>query len=321
MRRKRLKLAGESCYHLVNRVHDRRFLFDDKWAGLFVDLLRRVEVFTGVEVLTYCVMSNHFHVLVRVPLRREVGDEELLARYEQVAGPTTFRQFKERWDRLLKQSGEAGPETLRRKLKARMYDLSMFMKELKQRFTQWYNWEEDRIGRGTFWTDRYKSVLVEGGWRTLATMAAYIDLNAVRAGMVINPKDHPWCGYAAAMAGDHRAREGLSKILGEHASLFGKSNDVVRLYEVMLMGKAISKSGKAGLTAAQVEAKFAEEGMKAPWKLCQERVNWFSEGVVIGSESFVGSISKTHPDHVGGRPGHPNAPPGSSEGWCFWRGG
>jgi len=308
MRRKRLKLDGEACYHVVNRVHDRRFMFDAKWAGLFVDLLRRVEVFTGVEVLTYCVMSNHFHLLVRVPPQRDVSDVELLARYQQVAGPTTFRQFKERWDRMLKHSGEAGPETLRRKLKSRMYDLSMFMKELKQRFTQWYNWEEDRVGRGTFWTDRYKSVLVEGGWRTLATMAAYIDLNAVRAGMVENPKDHPWCGYAAAVVGDIRAQEGLREVLGEQASRFGKNSDVVSLYEMMLLGKTVSKSGKAGLTAEQIEEKFELEGMNAPWKLCRERVRGFSEGVVIGGKAFTGKVSAMYPHQIGRREANSHSP-------------
>jgi len=295
MRRKRLKLSSESCYHVINRVHDREFMFNAKWAGMFVDLMRRVEVFTGVEVLTYCVMSNHFHLLVRVPEARDVSDDELLARYEQVAGPTTYRQFKERWDRLIKQSGALGPEGLRRKLKARMYDLSMFMKELKQRFTQWFNWEEERVGRGTFWTDRYKSVLVEKGWRTLATMAAYIDLNPVRAGMVKNPKDYPWCGYAAAVTGDRRAKDGLGSILGEHFSRFGKSLAVVNLYEMMLLGKTLSRKGKVGMSAEYVEALFGEEGMQAPWEVCRERVKMFSGGVIVGSNDFIGKVIRSNP--------------------------
>jgi len=310
MRRKRLKFAEEACYHVINRVHDREFMFDAKCAGMFVELLRRVEVFTGVEVLTYCVMSNHFHLLIRVPRKRCVCDEELLVRYEQVAGPTTFRQFKERWDRLLKQSGPEGPADLRRKLLARMYDLSMFMKELKQRFTQWYNWEEDRIGRGTFWTDRYRSVLVEGGWRTLATMAAYIDLNAVRAGMVSDPKNHPWCGYAAAVAGDKRARNGLDKILGDRAFRFGAgtSSDVVNLYEMMMLGKVVSSKGKAGMSVEHVEKVFGEEGMKAPWEVCHVRVKGFSEGVVIGSDVFVGKVARTYPACFSGRFSEPHRP-------------
>ncbi|MGE3312392.1 MAG: transposase, partial [Limisphaerales bacterium] len=63
---------------------------------------------------------------------------------------------------------------------ARMYDVSAFMKLVKQRFTQWYN---RRVGRkGTLWEDRFRSVLVEGAGDALVTMAAYIDLNPVRAG-------------------------------------------------------------------------------------------------------------------------------------------
>ncbi|MEZ5431159.1 MAG: hypothetical protein R3F31_08270 [Verrucomicrobiales bacterium] len=51
----------------------------------------------------------------------------------------------------------------------------------------------------------------------LLTMAAYIDLNPVRAGMVDDPKDYRWCGYAEAVAGGRRARRGLGTML-EHTS-------------------------------------------------------------------------------------------------------
>jgi putative transposase len=44
-------------------------------------------------------------------------------------------------------------------------------------------------------------VLVEGAGYALTTMAAYIDLNLVRAGIVGDPKDYRWCGYGAAVAG------------------------------------------------------------------------------------------------------------------------
>ena len=54
------------------------------------------------------------------------------------------------------------------------------MKELKQRFSRWHN---RRVGRkGPVWEDRYKSVQVEDDETALRTIAAYIDLNPVRAG-------------------------------------------------------------------------------------------------------------------------------------------
>ena len=48
-------------------------------------------------------------------------------------------------------------------------------------------------------------------------MAAYIDLNPVRAGMVEDPADYRWSGYAEAMAGKARSRRGLGRIIGQMA--------------------------------------------------------------------------------------------------------
>ena len=39
----------------------------------FVKLMRIYEKFCGVKVLSFCVMSNHFHILLKVPPRPEQG--------------------------------------------------------------------------------------------------------------------------------------------------------------------------------------------------------------------------------------------------------
>jgi putative transposase len=58
-----------------------------------------------------------------------------------------------------------------------LHDLSAFVGKIKQRFIQWYNLRTKR--NGPLWEDRFKSVLVQGEPGVLATVAAYIDLNAV----------------------------------------------------------------------------------------------------------------------------------------------
>ncbi len=40
--------------------------FDDRAKEVLRKMIWQVAAFSGVEVLTYCIMSNHFHVLVRV---------------------------------------------------------------------------------------------------------------------------------------------------------------------------------------------------------------------------------------------------------------
>ena len=72
MRPPRVKAEGRSFYHCVSRVVDRRFIFQTAGHGFpeaerFVLLMRRLEAFSGVRVLTYTLMSNHFHLLCEVP--------------------------------------------------------------------------------------------------------------------------------------------------------------------------------------------------------------------------------------------------------------
>ncbi len=71
-----------------------------------------------------------------------------------------------------------------------MNDLSQFMKNLLQRFARWFNRCNSR--KRTLWEERFKSVIVEGG-HAARTMAAYIDLNPVRVGMVEDPAQYHRC--------------------------------------------------------------------------------------------------------------------------------
>ena len=189
----------------------------------------------------------------------------------------------------------------------RMHDLGEFMKGLLQRFTQWFNRVHSRSG--TLWEDRFKSVIVEDGIAA-RTMAAYIDLNPVRAGMVEDPADHRWSSYGEAVGGGakgngKKAREGLVRAyfcdqgVGFEA---GKWPEVSRLYR-RLMGLALGK--KPGCseskghsrtsttttknTAEMLESKDNETvlpdlGMA---KMLRCRVRYFTDGAVIGSKEFV----------------------------------
>ena len=94
---------------------------------------------------------------------------------------------------------------------ARLCSLEHFMKELKERFSRWFNKRHGR--RGTLWQERYRSILVEDG-EALRTMAAYIDFNPVRAGLFDDPKQYRWCGYAEALGGSKRARRAMCVITG-----------------------------------------------------------------------------------------------------------
>ena len=213
MRRPRLKAPKhheKAYYHCISRVVNREFVLKTEEKEKFVEYMRLYEGLYGLRVVTYCVMSNHFHVLVEVPKRPEdhdlPTDAQLVAHVRQYLGEVKGNELEADLKHLKENGVNQAYEKLREKWFSKMWDVSAFMKVLKQRFSQWFNGKHKR--RGTLWEDRFRSVLVEDG-RALKTMAAYIDLNPVRAGICDDPKEYRWCGYAEAVAGGKEAREAV----------------------------------------------------------------------------------------------------------------
>ena len=146
-----------------------------------------------------------------MPESVNISDEELIHRYRILYPKTT--KYQTASIALLEQMLAAGGEealVIRKRLLVRMGDVSEYMKSVKQRFSVWYNRSHQR--KGTLWNERFKSVLVEGKGNPLQTMAAYIDLNPVRAGLVSDPKEYRFCGYGEAVAGRLLATKGLRVI-------------------------------------------------------------------------------------------------------------
>jgi REP element-mobilizing transposase RayT len=197
MRIGRVKAEGAGYYHCISRVVDRGMRFGPREKEKFYEMMRKVESFSGVKILTYCVMSNHFHILVHVPEREEISDKELLRRlrllYPRIVVKNIALALEQAREEARKSGNEQLVNRMREKYLRRMYDVSEFMKTLKQRFSVWYNKRSERVG--TLWEERFKSILVEGSENALITMAAYIDLNPVRAGIVRDPKDYRYGGY------------------------------------------------------------------------------------------------------------------------------
>ena len=216
MRQARIKIAaeaGEAVYHCMSRSVNGERLFDDQAKEILRRQFWQVAEYCGVDILTYAVLSNHFHVLVKVPQKAPVSDAELLRRYE-VLYPHPTRYETARLEVIKRELAADGPEAKnwRRRQLALMGDISPFMKLVKLRFSIWYNQAHRRFG--TLWAERFKSVLLEPRSWVIATVAAYIDLNSVRAGLAEDPKDYRYCGYAEAVAGSSAAQRNLASVIG-----------------------------------------------------------------------------------------------------------
>lgn len=67
------------------------------------------------------------------------------------------------------------------------------MRDLGQRYVQYFNREHDRTG--TLWEGRFRSCIAESA-RYVVACHRYIELNPVRAGLVEQPSGYPWSSYA-----------------------------------------------------------------------------------------------------------------------------
>ena len=331
--------AGGQAYHVISRTAGGEKLFGEVEKEAFRRLMWRMARFSGVEILTYALMANHFHILVKVPERArflkrfegEGGEERLLEHLSLLYSKAYIGAVRQELARVRAAGREGEVEVILEAFRKRFCDLSCFVKELKERFSRWYNKHYDR--RGTLWMERFKSVLVEDG-EALRTMALYIDLNPVRAGLVEDPKDYRWTGYGEASGGSKRARRGLCKVMEAPMDSWEEKRGQLtpaEAYRCWLFGeglevaveKGIGSGGSAGVERSGLEVSgrlksalplkkkgFSKERVEAVLKsggklsradllLC--RVRWFSDGMAIGSKGFVEAIFTRCRGHFGAK--------------------
>ncbi len=290
------------CYHVMSRTCGGEVFFDDVEKEALRRVIWRMAEFSGIKVLTYCLMGNHFHLLAEVPHRQTwlqrfdgpQGEAKLLEHLSTLYSRAYVSLLRDELADLRARGLSALADQRVAALKKRFCDLSLFVKEVKERFSRWFNKRRGR--RGTLWMDRFKSVLVEGQGEPLRTMAAYIDLNPVRAGLVKDPKDYRWCGYAEALGGSRRAQRGLCKALSKPVDGWNSAG-AAAAYRCLLHaeGREVKDAQNEtvvtrGVTAESARAVLAEKGKLSPAELVRLRVRYFTDGVVLGSREFVEGI-------------------------------
>lgn len=290
--RGRYLVEGEAAvYHVVSRTAFARFAFSDTDKAQFLRILQKQAGFCGLQVLAYCLLDNHFHLLVEVPEALPVDDNELLRRYRLLYGgphcpPSS--PTPEVLASLLRANEEAGRQW-RERILARMHDLPVFMRELKQRFGIWYN--RRHKNRGTLWAERFRSTIVERSHEALSTVAAYIDLNPVRAGLVDDPADFHFSSFGRASGGNHSARKGYQSIFGQGQ----RWAELLPHYCLVLYGKGERSKGVESKDFGRIDPIKADRILRSGGRISRaealrRRVRYFSAGTAVGSKGFIENL-------------------------------
>ena len=293
-RTQRLIINDESTvYHVMSRTALDGFPLGDVEKDFMLDLIRRYAALYLVEILGFCLMGNHFHILVRMFPEDKFTDEDIQKRYVAFYGD----------ERIF---AEGLVPSLREKLSS----LSEFMREIKVGFARFYNRRHKR--RGYFWGDRFKSVIVENG-ETLINCLAYIDLNPLRAGLVERPEQYRWnsLGYhiqtnnrdnflstdfgpvkCASLSLRELHRAGLKEFNPPAADkcLKSKTERIRRYRRYVYEAGSLNQPGKGNVKVIKDKVLEKERGKEFELSRSDRfryRTRYFTDSGIIGSKEFV----------------------------------
>jgi REP element-mobilizing transposase RayT len=245
-----------TVHHLVSRIaHRVHFLKDDERMD-FLEMVRRTAEFTGIRLVGWCVMGNHFHLLVYLPVPEDIGDSEVLRRYGVLKGEKAASNMEQTLSEWRKDDafGESRVKEWIEKQKSRMYDVSSFMKIVKQWFTAEYN--KRNAHKGTLWESTYFDRIVKRDMVDIAKCLGYIHLNPVRAAECDRYDGYTWSSYTAFCKSDPTAVAGMRFVYGQDQT----DDEIANMHE----GVLDSLLEKEKLRRAEEIARRREAGYEVP---------------------------------------------------------
>ena len=273
-RKARMIVDGETAvYHVMSRTALDGFVLGDVEKDYLLQVVKHLSGVYFAEILGFCIMGNHFHIVTRMHPDAEYSDDDIRDRYG--------RYYQNDKTRRLPLPNQI--PTLREK----WANLSEFMKEIKQSFSRYYNKLRNR--RGFFWSDRFKSVLMEDG-ETLINCLAYVDLNPVRAGIVDRPEDYRWSSL-----GYHAQRTDSKKFLSLDFGLIGtkelsESQRLQRYRQFVYEVGSLETSKGRSIAAHVVENEAKKDFTPNMIDRFMDRTRYFTDSGIIGSKEFVSRL-------------------------------
>jgi putative transposase len=259
-----------AVYHVMSRTALDGFVLGDVEKEYLVELIKKLSKVYFAEVLGFCLMGNHFHLLARMHQDEDYSDDEIRERFTLYYGEKdpdeeldigNILQLRKKWS-----------------------SLSEYVKEIKQGFSRFYNRKHHR--KGFFWSERFKSVIVDNG-ETLINCLAYIDLNPIRAGLVDKPENYRWSSI-----GYHIRTHNKDNLLSLDFGLaeFGVKNKGERL---RYYRKFLYEKGNIRGLAKERAKDFELSGMDR----FLHRTRYFTDSGIIGSKVFVDRIYQDFKDY------------------------
>ena len=265
-----LKEDKPTVYHVISRTALDGLPFKDEDKEYMLELIKKWSKIFFVDVLGFAIMGNHFHLVVRMYPESDVSDEDVRKRYKRLYGEKKIVS-----------------ETNLERFKKKLCSLSWYVKEIKQGFSRYFNKKYNR--RGTLWGERFKSLIVEDGL-TLVNLLAYVDLNAVRAGIVKRPEEYRWCSLGYHIQSGNKDNL-LSVDFGMKEGNVFDEKEIVRKYREFVYETGAIDKGKGAVISEEIVEKERKKDFRLKKaEVFRYRCRYFTDAGVLGSKRFLQKI-------------------------------
>ncbi|MDM8515547.1 transposase [Desulfobacterales bacterium HSG16] len=265
-----LNEGEQTVYHVISRTALDGYPFGDIEKEELVKIIKKFSMIYLVDIFGFCIMGNHFHLLIKMYPGHDFTDEAIKKRYtlfygdEKNFAENKIESYREKWS-----------------------NLSELIKDIKQSFSRYYNKLHNR--NGTLWGERFKSVIVEEG-QTLINCLAYIDLNPVRAGIVKRPEDYRWSSLGYHIQSKNKDNF-LSTDFGlVEFNVLDENERLIRYRRYVYEAGALKRPDND--FAKTIDKDILEKEREAEFNIGRiqrftYRTRYFTDSGIIGSKAFV----------------------------------
>ena len=218
------KINEYSYFHCIanaTRKHHQsdQISFDERDKDYLLKLLKRLEkLYAGIEILQYCVMGSHVHLVLAQNNKLEISRKEVKERYEEYHNG--LHDMDARSDFCYR-------------YRKRLNDVSQFMRDFQWTSAVHFNAIRKIAGKqrfGSIWNPKFNSGLLEGG-KAVRQCSLYVAMNPVRANLVCKAEVYKWSSWGERkLSGKDPHERALKKYFSRFKYDERTYDDVIKLF-------------------------------------------------------------------------------------------